>query len=68
MASQVMNEVITRAVAETTRIAIQTMVEAQVERMHDISGPNVVGPTMKQQMFDWNAEDKQIKNIQVRSQ
>ena len=33
------------------------MVEAQAERMHDISG----SPTMKQLTFDWNAEDKYSK-------
>ena len=55
---QVISEVITRAVAETTRVAIQTMAEAWAERMDDISGPKIGGPTMKQLMFDWNAEDK----------
>ena len=54
-----MNEVIAKAVAEATRVAIQTMVEAWTERPHDISGPKIGGPTKKQQMtFDWNAEDK----------
>ena len=33
---QIMRKVIARAVAEATRIVIQTMAEAQVERMHDI--------------------------------
>ena len=56
-----MSEAITRAVAEAIRIAIQTMVEAQVERMHDGSGPKVDGPTMKQPTFDWNAQDKYSK-------
>ena len=55
---QIMNEVITKAVAEATRVAIQAMVEAQVERMHDISGPKIGSSTMKQPTFDWNAEDK----------
>ena len=55
---QIMSKVITRAVAESTRIAIQTMVEAQVERMHNTSGPKIGGPTMKQLTFNWNAEDK----------
>ena len=36
---QIMSEGITRAVGEATRIAIQTMAEAQAERMHDVSGP-----------------------------
>ena len=58
---QVMNEVIARAVAEATRVAIQTMVEAQAERMHNISEPKIGGPTMKQLTFNWNAEDKYSK-------
>ena len=55
---QIMSESIARAVAEATRIAIQTMVETQAERMHDVSGPKIGGPTMKQLTFNWNAEDK----------
>ena len=55
---QIMNVVITKAVAEATRVAIQTMAEAQAERMHDISGPKIGSPAMKQLIFDWNAEDK----------
>ena len=50
-----MNEVIAKAVAEATRVAIQAMVEAQAEKMHDISGPKIGGPTKKQLTFDWNA-------------
>ena len=53
-----MSEAIARAMAEATRIAIQTMAKAQAERMHDGSGPKIGGPTMKQLMFDWNAQDK----------
>ena len=56
-----MNEAIAKAVAEATRVAIQTMVEAQAERMHDISRPKIGSPTMKQLTFDWNAEDKYSK-------
>ena len=55
---QSMSEVIARAVAEATRIATQTMAEAQVGRMHDASGPKIGSPAMKQLMFNWNAEDK----------
>ena len=36
---QVINEVITKAVAEATRVAIQAMAEAWVERMHITLGP-----------------------------
>ena len=53
-----MSKEIARAVAEATRIAIQTMVEVQAERMHDASGPKIGGPTMKQPTFDWNAHYK----------
>ena len=38
---QIMSEAIARAVAEATRIALQTVAEAQVERTHDGSGPRV---------------------------
>ena len=55
---QIMSKAIARAVAEDTRIVLQTMAGAQVERMHDGSGPKVGGPTMKQPMFDWNTQDK----------
>ena len=55
---QIMSKAITRAEVEATRIAIQTMAEAWAEKMHDGSGPKVGGPTMKQPMFDWNAQDK----------
>ena len=33
------------------------MAEAPAERMHDISGPKIGSPIMKQLTFDWNAED-----------
>ena len=64
---QIMSEAITRAVAEASRIALQTMAEAQAERMHDGSGPKVGGPTMKHPMFDWNTQDKysELKTFQV---
>ena len=55
---QIMIEAIARAVAEATRIAIQTMGEAQAERMHDGTGSKVGGPAMKQMAFNWNAHFK----------
>ena len=55
---QIISETIARAVAEATRIAIQTMVEAHAERTHNRSGPQVGSPAMKQLMFNWNAQDK----------
>ena len=66
---QIMSEVITKAVAEATRVAIQAMAEVQAEQMHD------TGRTqdrwfhaMEQPTFDWDAEDKytDIKDTQAR--
>ena len=56
-----MRAMITRAVAEATRIAIQTMVEAWTERTPTASGPKIGSPTMKQLMFDWSTQDKYSK-------
>ena len=55
---QIMSEAIARAVAKASRVALQTMAEAWVERMHDVAGPKVGCPAMKQPMFDWNVQDK----------
>ena len=55
---QIMGEAIARAVAEATKIALQTMAEALVERMHDGSGSKLGSSTMKQPTFDWNMQDK----------
>ena len=55
---QIMSKAIARAVAENTRIALQTMAETWAERMHDGSGPKVGSPAMKQTTFDWNVQDK----------
>ena len=55
---QIMSEAIARAVAEATRKALQTMVEAWVERMHNGSGPKVCSAAMKQPTLDWNVQDK----------
>ena len=54
-------QAMSKAVAEATRIAIQTMAEALVERMHDTSGPKIGSPTMKHPTFNWNVEDKYSK-------
>ena len=53
-----MSEMITKAVAEATRVAIQTMVETQVQRMPSTTGPKLGGPTLKQPNFNWEATDK----------
>ena len=53
-----MIEAITRAVAEATRVALQTMAEAQVERTENAAGPKLGSPTMKQPTFNWEAPDK----------
>ena len=58
---QIMSEAIARTVSEATRIALETMTEAQAERMDDGSGPKLGGPAMKQPTFDWNMQDKYSK-------
>ena len=55
---QMMSKAITRAVAEATRVALQTMAEAQAERTQNAAGPKLGGPAMKQPTFDWEAPDK----------
>ena len=55
---QIMSEAITNAVVEATRVAIQAMSEAGAEWTHDMAGPKIGGPTMKQPTFDWDVEDK----------
>ena len=52
---QIMSEVITKAVAEATGVAILAMVDTQAEGTHDTSQPKIGGPTMKQPMFGWDA-------------
>ena len=53
-----MSEAIAKAVAEATRIAIQTMAETQAQRMLNTTGPKLGGPTLKQPNFNWGATDK----------
>ena len=59
MADQaVMSKVITKAVAEATRITIQTMVNMQTQRTASQPGPKLGGPALKQPQFNWEAADK----------
>ena len=53
-----MSEAITKAVAEATGIAIQTMAEMQAQRIPNTAGPKLGSPTLKQPTFDWEAQDK----------
>ena len=55
---QMMNKAIARAVAEATRIVLQTMAEAQVDRTQNAAGPKLSGPALKQPTFDWEVPDK----------
>ena len=58
---QIMNEAITKAVAEATRVAIQAMAAATVEWPQNMAGPKLGTPAMKQTMFNWESEDKYSK-------
>ena len=59
MAEQlVMSEAIAKAVAEASRIAIQTMAEMQAQRSESQWGPKLGSPVLKQPQFNWDAADK----------
>ena len=59
MASEqvIANEEIAKAVAETTRTAIQALATAAAERPQSIEGPNIGGPAMKQPSFNWEVNN-----------
>ena len=62
MADQlVMNEAITKAVAEATRIMIQTIGETQTQRSEGQQGPKLGSPVLKQPQFNWEAADKYME-------
>ena len=59
MAEQVlMSEAIAKAVAEATRIAIQTIAEIQAQESVSQQGPRLGGPALKQPEFNWEAADR----------
>ena len=55
-----MNEAIAKAVAEATRVTIQTLSEVQSQRPEDQRGPKLGGPVLKQH----NSIGKQQTNTQ----
>ena len=61
MADQIMSEAITKAVAEATRIVIQTMVETQTQRTTSTTGPKLGGPVLKQSNFNWEVANKYME-------
>ena len=59
MAEQsIVNETITKAVAEATRAAIQALAKMQVQRMPNTAGPKIDSPTLRQSNFNWESTDK----------
>ena len=58
MAERIMSQAIAKAVAEATRVAIQTMVESQAQGMPSTSGPKPGNPILKQPNFSCEASDK----------
>ena len=59
MAEQIeMNESITKAVAKSMRIAIETMAEVQSGIAENQRGPKLGSPALKQPQFNWEAADK----------
>ena len=55
------NEAIAKAVAETTKAAIQAIAVATIEKPQGLIGPRIGGPTMIQPNFNWEAENKYSK-------
>ena len=47
-----------KAVADATRIVIQTMAEMQTQRITSTSGPKLGSPILKQPNCNWEASDK----------
>ena len=64
MAEQVMSEVIVKAVAEATRIAIQTIADMQAQRVPSTTGPKLGSSRLKQPNFTWEAAP-QIYRMEV---
>ena len=58
MGEQMMSETITKALAEATRVVLQTMAEAQAQRTLNAAGPKLGGPTLKHPTFNWETTDK----------
>ena len=52
------NETITKAVAEVTRVTIQTIMETQTQSSEGQRGPKLGSPGLKQPQFNWEAADK----------
>ena len=53
-----MSEVIAKAVAEASRIVMQTMAEMQTQRTTSTPGPKLGSPALKQPNFNWETADK----------
>ena len=53
-----MNKAIAKAVAESTRVAIQTFAETQSQRSEGQQGPKLGGLALKQPQFNWEASNK----------
>ena len=60
------NEFITQAVAEATRVAIQTMVITGMARQEN-AGTKMSELILKQPMLNWRAEDKyeELQNLKL---
>ena len=56
-----MNEAIAKAVAEATRVTIQTFSEVQSQRSGGQQGPKLGGPALKEPQLNWEATDKYME-------
>ena len=57
-----MSDTIAKAVAEATRVTLQAMAAAAVDRPQTMVGCKIGGPAMKKPTFYWETEDKYSKH------
>ena len=62
----IVSKVMAKVVAEATRVAIQAMAVATIERPQSAAGPKIGRPVMKQPTFNWGVDDKYIKHNSFR--
>ena len=55
------NEAVTKAVLEVSRVSIQTFSEVQSHRSEGQRGPKLGGPALKQPQFTWEATEKYME-------
>ena len=65
-----MSQAFAKAVAEATRIVIQTMAKLQAQRVPNTAGPKLGSPTLKHPNFNWEVSRQvhQMEGIHPRGE